>query len=131
MVGFHDCTHRSRGQGVSGEFGNFSVTQGFAPRDFSDYSQDFFFESFHVCHQYSMCYTRFVIMKEVITNNILKLRTTRGITQEELAERVGVSRQTVIAIERGNYTPSVALALRLADFFGAPVEKIFNIRNEK
>ncbi|MEK7188202.1 MAG: helix-turn-helix transcriptional regulator, partial [Patescibacteria group bacterium] len=46
-------------------------------------------------------------------------------TQEELAAKVGVSRQTIIAIEKGNYTPSVLLALRIAQFFKKPVEDIF------
>jgi len=50
------------------------------------------------------------------------------ITQEELAERVGVSRQTIIAIEKGNYTPSVLLALKIARFFKTPVEKLFTIQ---
>ena len=48
-------------------------------------------------------------------------------TQEELAEKVGVTRQTVIAIEKGNYTPSVALALKLAKVFKVPVEDLFKI----
>ncbi|HWA32085.1 MAG TPA: helix-turn-helix transcriptional regulator [Candidatus Paceibacterota bacterium] len=70
-------------------------------------------------------------MKERIMNKIYDLRTRAGVTQEALAEKVGVSRQTVIAMERGNYTPSVALALRLADFFKVPVDKIFTISYEK
>ncbi len=54
-----------------------------------------------------------------------ELRTKQGITQETLAEALGVSRQTVIAIERGNYAPSIVLALKIASFFKLPVEKIF------
>lgn len=46
-------------------------------------------------------------------------------TQEELAELVGVTRQTIYSIERGNYAPSVALALRLAAAFKTTVEKLF------
>lgn len=67
-------------------------------------------------------------MSEQVRNTVLRLRTERQVTQEELAERVGVSRQTVIAIEKGNYTPSVLLALKIARYFKEPVEKIFTIR---
>ena len=66
-------------------------------------------------------------MKEYVRNNVQELRTRAGITQEELAEAVGVSRQTIIAIEKGNYTPSVFLALKLARYFKTPVEKIFEL----
>lgn len=52
-------------------------------------------------------------------------------TQEELAAVVGVSRQTVIAIERGNYTPSVLLALKIATIFNTSVENVFSISYEK
>ena len=64
-------------------------------------------------------------MAEHVANDVQKMRTDRGVTQEELAEKVGVSRQTVIAIEKGNYTPSVFLALKIAAYFKQPVEKIF------
>lgn len=64
-------------------------------------------------------------MKEFILNRVYKLRIKAGITQEELAQAVGVTRQTIIAIEKGNYTPSVLLALKIAQFFGKPVEKVF------
>ncbi len=66
-------------------------------------------------------------MSEKITNEVLRLRNLRGITQEDLAERVGVSRQTIIAIEKGNYAPSILLALKIARYFKEPVEKIFTI----
>jgi putative transcriptional regulator len=64
-------------------------------------------------------------MREYVRNRVQHWRERSGCTQEELAERVGVSRQTVIAIEKGNYTPSVLLALKLAKFFKRPVEDIF------
>jgi putative transcriptional regulator len=65
-------------------------------------------------------------MVERVENDVRKLRFLNGeMTQEELARRVGVSRQTVIAIEKGKYNPSVALALRIADVFGLPVEEVF------
>ncbi len=66
-------------------------------------------------------------MKEKIINKIYELRTEKKVTQESLAERVGVSRQTIIAVEKGNYTPSINLALKLAQFFNMPVEKILKI----
>ena len=70
-------------------------------------------------------------MQEYISNEVNKLRTQKCITQEELAEKLKVSRQTIIAIERGNYTPSVLLALKIANFFKLPVENIFKISYEK
>ena len=66
-------------------------------------------------------------MSEYVVNKVQVFRTQSGITQEELAERVGVSRQTIIAIEKGNYAPSVLLALKLARFFKRNVEDIFSL----
>ena len=62
-----------------------------------------------------------------LKNDVQSHRMNAGITQEDLATKVGVSRQTIIAIEKGNYTPSVMLALKIAKFFKSPVEKIFTI----
>lgn len=70
-------------------------------------------------------------MFEVIKNLVGELRLKKGVTQEELAAAIGVTRQTVIAIEKGNYTPSVLLALKIAKFFKQPVEKVFSITYEK
>ncbi|MDX1535534.1 MAG: helix-turn-helix transcriptional regulator [Candidatus Spechtbacterales bacterium] len=67
-------------------------------------------------------------MSETVQNNVGKLRRNLGATQEQLADAVGVSRQTIIAIEKGNYTPSVLLALKIAKFFKRPVEKIFKFK---
>jgi len=55
----------------------------------------------------------------------------KGLTQEELAERAGVSRQTIIAIEKGNYTPSVLLALKISSIFKLSVENIFKVAYER
>lgn len=66
-------------------------------------------------------------MKDHVENRVYDFRTKAGITQEDLAESVGVSRQTIIAIEKGNYTPSVLLALRIARFFNSTVDDIFNL----
>jgi len=61
-----------------------------------------------------------------ITNTLYEHRAKAGLTQEQLADKVGVTRQTIIAIERGNYTPSVVLALKCADAFSVSVEDIFS-----
>lgn len=67
-----------------------------------------------------------------LVNDLRKFRFMAGeMTQEELATKVGVSRQTVIAIEKGKYSPSVALALRIASVFGAKVEDIFRLEEVK
>lgn len=58
-------------------------------------------------------------------NNLPELRAERGWTQVDLAARLGVSRQTVIAIETGRYDPSLPLAFAIADLFRRPVESIF------
>ena len=53
-----------------------------------------------------------------------------GMTQQELAERVGVTRQTISSIEKGKYTPSVGLALLLAEILGVTVEDLFELEKE-
>nr|WP_240912175.1 MULTISPECIES: helix-turn-helix transcriptional regulator [unclassified Thermococcus] len=54
-----------------------------------------------------------------------ELREARGLTQEELAKILGVTRQTIIAIEKGKYDPSLKLAFKIARFFGVKIEDIF------
>jgi putative transcriptional regulator len=66
-------------------------------------------------------------MEECIENRVHEHRTKIGLTQEQLAEKIGVTRQTIIAIEKGNYTPSVLLALKLAETFSVSVETLFTI----
>ncbi len=63
--------------------------------------------------------------KPKITNRIKVLRAERGLTQEALAEAVGVTRVTINCIERAAYLPSLELALALARLFGRPVEDVF------
>ncbi|MDD5165184.1 MAG: helix-turn-helix transcriptional regulator [Candidatus Pacebacteria bacterium] len=70
-------------------------------------------------------------MREYIKNEVSKLRVESGVTQEDLAAKVNVSRQTIIALEKGNYTPSILLALKIAGFFELSVDKIFKITYEK
>ncbi len=67
-------------------------------------------------------------MKDFVINNVQVYRKKVGLTQEELSNAVNVTRQTIIAIEKGNYIPSVALALKLAQTFKRPVEKIFTLK---
>jgi putative transcriptional regulator len=67
--------------------------------------------------------------KESVKNTVFELRSKKGSTQEDLAQAVGVTRQTIIAIEKGNYVPSVLLAIRVAQFFSRTVEDIFKISN--
>ncbi|MFW5703706.1 MAG: helix-turn-helix transcriptional regulator [Patescibacteria group bacterium] len=70
-------------------------------------------------------------MNEYITNTVQELRKKSKVTQEELATQVGVTRQTIIAIEKGNYTPSLMLAIKIAQFFSRNVEEIFTYNYEK
>ena len=61
-----------------------------------------------------------------ITNDIRSLRFSNGeMTQAELAERIGVTRQTVIAIEQGKYSPTLELAFQIARVFGVPLDTVF------
>jgi putative transcriptional regulator len=65
--------------------------------------------------------------KYQINNNIRKLRFFRDeMTQQQLAEKAGVTRQTIIAIEQGKYSPSLELAFRLALVFGVPLDQVFS-----
>ncbi len=63
--------------------------------------------------------------QEVPHNSVGKARKATGQTQADLAESVGVTRQTIIAIEKGNYTPSVLLALKLSQVFKISMEELF------
>ena len=58
-------------------------------------------------------------------NELRVWRARKDITQGQLAEAVGVSRQTIISLEKGKYDPSLELAFRLADYFGVSIEDIF------
>ncbi|MGM0622088.1 MAG: helix-turn-helix transcriptional regulator [Bacteroidota bacterium] len=68
-----------------------------------------------------------------IQNNIRRLRFDAGeMTQQELADKTGVSRQTIVAIEKGNYSPSLELAFRIAQTFNTPLEEVFSyVHSEK
>ena len=64
-------------------------------------------------------------------NRLEALRKERGVRQEDLALALGVSRQTVISLEKGKYNPSLALAFRLARYFALPIEEIFDDSDEQ
>lgn len=65
-----------------------------------------------------------------VRNRVRRFRRMHELTQEELAERVGVTRQTILSIEGGRYNPSVGLALRIAAVFGEPLESLFQLESE-
>ncbi len=64
-------------------------------------------------------------------NHVKLFRAERGITQEQMAEYIGVSRQTIYAIESGKYIPSTVLALRIAKVLQKPVENIFELEENE
>ena len=66
---------------------------------------------------------------EHITNRVCELRKEMNVTQEDLAKVVRVSRQTIIAIEKGNYIPSLLLGIKIARFFKKTVEEVFIYKN--
>jgi putative transcriptional regulator len=69
--------------------------------------------------------------KYKVRNNVRKLRFQNNeLTQEQLAEKVGVTRQTIIAIEGGKYAPSLELAFRIALVFGVPLQEVFSYELE-
>ena len=69
--------------------------------------------------------------KYKVRNNVRKLRFQNDeLTQEQLAEKVGVTRQTIIAIEGGKYAPSLELAFRIALVFGVPLQDVFSYELE-
>lgn len=66
-----------------------------------------------------------------IGNQLRKLRFEHNeMTQEQLAEKIGVTRQTIVAIEKGNYSPSLELAFRIAIAFNVPLETVFFVEAE-
>ena len=66
--------------------------------------------------------------RDVVYNRISMLRAERGISRRELADALGVHYQTVGYLERGEYSPSLFLALRIAEYFDVPVEVVFSTR---
>ena len=66
-----------------------------------------------------------------VSNNIRRLRFDADeMTQKDLAEKAGVTRQTIVAIEKAKYSPSLELAFRIAQVFGVPLEEVFSYNRE-
>lgn len=64
--------------------------------------------------------------KNLVGNHIRRLRFNQNeMTQQQLADKVGVTRQTIVSLEKGNYSPSLELAFRIARAFGLPLEEVF------
>jgi len=70
-------------------------------------------------------------MDATITNRVKELRAVRGLTQEQLAEATGVSRQSINSIERNRYVPSLELALTFARVFACPTDDIFKLESNE
>jgi putative transcriptional regulator len=67
-----------------------------------------------------------------VTNDLRALRFAAGeMTQAQLADRVGLTRQTIIAIEQGRYSPSLEVAFKIARVFGVPLERVFQYPEEE
>ena len=66
-----------------------------------------------------------------VKNRLEELRRDKGVRQEELAQALGVSRQTIGSLENGRYNPSILLAFKIAAYFGLPIEEIFIYEGEK
>jgi putative transcriptional regulator len=70
-------------------------------------------------------------MEACVLNRVKELRSARGWTQEQLAQAVGVSRQSINSIERNRYVPSLTLALTFAKVFACSTDEIFQLETEK
>lgn len=71
-----------------------------------------------------------MVKPTMVTNDIRALRFEHGeMTQAELADRVGMTRQTIIAIEQGRYSPSLEVAFQIAAVFGVPLDEVFQYPN--
>ena len=66
-------------------------------------------------------------MDNQLDNNIAKFRSKKKLSQQDLADAIGVSRKTISTVETGRFTPSVVIALKLAQFFNEPVERLFQL----
>ncbi|MGB5304198.1 MAG: helix-turn-helix transcriptional regulator [Gemmatimonadota bacterium] len=75
----------------------------------------------------SELYNEANLLADAVQNRVKALRTERSWTQEQLAERVGVSRQSINSIERNRYVPSLQLALKFARVFECPTDEIFTL----
>ena len=65
-----------------------------------------------------------------IENDIQECRNNKGLTQQDLADEIGITRATIVALERGSYNPSLELAFRLAKFFNRKIDDLFWIQSK-
>ena len=73
-----------------------------------------------------------MVKPTLVTNSIRSLRFANGeMTQADLADRVGVTRQTIIAIEQGRYSPTLEMAFQIARVFGVPLDEVFHYPEEQ
>lgn len=70
------------------------------------------------------------VMNDSINNRVYEFRVLSKLSQRELAKQVGVSKQTILVMEKGNYLPSLLLAFRIANFFQVSIEEIFEYVEE-
>lgn len=71
-----------------------------------------------------------MMQKNIINNRIRELRFQHGeLSQEQLADKVGVTRQTILALEKGKYSPSLELAFRIAAVFALPLSEVFSYQS--
>jgi putative transcriptional regulator len=66
-----------------------------------------------------------------VETRIRELREEKGLTQEQLADLVDVTRQTILFLEKGKYNPSLRLAWKIAEVFDRPIEEVFNFKDER
>jgi putative transcriptional regulator len=71
-----------------------------------------------------------IASKLKIENKLQALRNAKSITQQELADAIGVTRATVVALERGDYNPSLELAFRLSRFFNQKIDELFQFKTK-
>lgn len=71
------------------------------------------------------------MQKYKINNNLRSLRFNNGeMTQQQVADKLGVTRQTIVAIEKGNYSPSLELAFAIANLFNLTIEEVFSVETK-
>jgi len=82
-----------------------------------------------------ICYNKIKIRtkekKDMLKNRLKELRARDGLNQTELAKLAGVSRQTISLLERDEYTPSIVIALKIAQIFHEPVESVFRLEEDE
>lgn len=83
-------------------------------------------------HNYIFIAKESEMSKHQISNIVRKLRFLKDeMTQQQLGDKVGVTRQTIVAIEKGKYSPSLELAFRIAEVFELPLEEVFTYKSEE